>query len=214
MNNLDFLKKYKLFIVDYDGTILNSMDMWKTTLSRFLKSENIPFSEDIDEISKEQTNIESVKYMNEKYFPNLTFDELSNKMYDFVKKEYVKQKLKDNAEYLLRELNKIGRVVLFSATATELLNDSFKTNNIVDCFDHVYSASEMNTTKVDGIGFNEVLKLENYKKEETLILEDVFHAIKGAKLQKFDCLAIYDNQRSWNEIIKVADYNLDLSKII
>jgi beta-phosphoglucomutase-like phosphatase (HAD superfamily) len=214
LNNLDFLKKYKLFIVDYDGTILDSMNMWKTTLSNFLKSENIIFDEDIDEVSKEQTNIESVKYINEKYFPNLTFDELSTKMYDFVRKEYVKQELKENANILLKEIKNIGRVVLFSATATELLNDSFKVNNIDNYFDFVYSASEMNTTKVDGIGFNKVLELENIKKEDALIIEDVFHAIKGAKLQNFDVLAIYDNQRSWNKIISVADYNLDLSKLI
>ncbi len=214
MNNLDFLKKYKLFIVDYDGTILDSMNMWKTTLSNFLKSENIIFDEDIDEVSKEQTNIESVKYINEKYFPNLTFDELSTKMYDFVRKEYVKQELKENANILLKEIKNIGRVVLFSATATELLNDSFKVNNIDNYFDFVYSASEMNTTKVDGIGFNKVLELENIKKEDALIIEDVFHAIKGAKLQNFDVLAIYDNQRSWNKIISVADYNLDLSKLV
>lgn len=214
MNNLDFLKKYKLFIVDYDGTILDSMNMWKYTLSNFLKSENIIFTEDIDEISKEQTNIESVKYINSKYFPYLSFDELSNKMYDFVRKEYVKQKLKVNADILLKKLKSIGRVVLFSATATELLNDSFNVNNINDYFDHVYSASQMNTTKVDGIGFNKVLELEKIKKEDALIIEDVYHAIKGAKLQNFDCLAIYDNQRSWNKIISLADYNLDLSKII
>lgn len=214
MNNLDFLKKYKLFIVDYDGTILDSMNMWKTTLSNFLKSENIIFDEDIDEVSKEQTNIESVKYINEKYFPNLSFDELSTKMYDFVRKEYVKQELKENANILLKEIKNIGRVVLFSATATELLNDSFKVNNIDNYFDCVYSASEMNTTKVDGIGFNKVLELENIKKEDALIIEDVFHAIKGAKLQNFDVLAIYDNQRSWNKIISVADYNLDLSKLV
>ena len=214
MNNLDFLKKYKLFIVDYDGTILDSMNMWKTTLSNFLKSENIIFDEDIDEVAKEQTNIESVKYINEKYFPNLSFDELSIKMYDFVRKEYVKQELKENANILLKEIKNIGKVVLFSATATELLNDSFKVNNIDNYFDFVYSASEMNTTKVDGIGFNKVLELEDIKKEDALIIEDVFHAIKGAKLQNFDVLAIYDNQRSWNKIISVADYNLDLSKLV
>ena len=72
----------------------------------------------------------------------------------------------------------------------------------------------MNTTKVDGIGFNKVLELENINKEDALIIEDVFHAIKGAKLQNFDVLAIYDNQRCWNKIISVADYNLDLSKLI
>ncbi len=59
MSNFDFLNKYKLFIVDYDGTILDSMRMWETTLSRFLDSENIKYDVDIDDLAKKQTNIES-----------------------------------------------------------------------------------------------------------------------------------------------------------
>ena len=51
MNNLSFLNKYKLFIVDYDGTILDSMRMWRTLLSNFLNEEGIVYNEDIDEIN-------------------------------------------------------------------------------------------------------------------------------------------------------------------
>ena len=77
LNNFSFLDKYKLFIVDYDGTILNSMRMWETTLSSFLKSENVSFDVDIDELAKEQTNSESVEYMNKNYFPNLSMNSVS-----------------------------------------------------------------------------------------------------------------------------------------
>ena len=104
MNNLSFLNKYKLFIVDYDGTILDSMRMWRTLLSSFLNEEGIIYNEDIDEISKEQTNSESVKYMNEHYFPNMEYQDLENKMYQYVKQKYVLQKVKPNAVELLKQL--------------------------------------------------------------------------------------------------------------
>ena len=94
MNNLDYLNKYKLFIVDYDGTILDSMRMWNTMLSEFLKSENIKFDVDIDKLAKEQTNKESVEYIHDNYFSNITKSELENKMYDFVRVRYIKQILK------------------------------------------------------------------------------------------------------------------------
>ena len=213
MNNLDFLKKYKLFIVDYDGTILDSMRMWETTLSSFLKSENISFDVDIDELSKEQTNSESVEYMNKNYFPDLTFDELANKMYQFVKRQYVKQKLKNNATILLNELRKYGKVVLFSATSNELLNDSFNSTGVNDYFDYVYSASEMKTTKTNGIGFLKVIEKENINKEDVLVIEDVYHAISGAKEQHIDTLAIFDNQNHWNDIKKLSNYNLNLDEL-
>ena len=75
--------------------------------------------------------------------------------------------------------------------------------------DYVYSASNMNTTKTNGIGFLKIMELENVKKEDALVVEDIYHAIKGAKEQGFDTLAIYDNQDDWNEIINISNYNLN-----
>ena len=213
MNNLDYLKKYKLFIVDYDGTLLDSMPMWNTLLSRFLADNNIKTDIDIDKISVEQTNAESVEFMRKTFFTDLTFDELADKMYQYVKKQYVKQILKPNAIKLLEELKKCGRIVLFSATALELLNDSFATNGINKYFDYVYSASNMSTSKTNGIGFIKVLEKENIDIKDTLVVEDVYHAIAGAKNQNIDTLAIYDRQRHWEDIKKLATYNLNLEDL-
>ncbi|MBQ7642161.1 MAG: HAD family phosphatase [Acholeplasmatales bacterium] len=208
-NKLEYLNKYKLFIVDYDGTLIDSMGMWRHLLSSFLKDNNISFDVDIDEISKEQTNSESVKYIHDNYFSNITYKELENKMYEYVKKQYVLQKEKLGAKAFLKELKKYGKVVLFSATANELLNDSFKTNGLDEYLDYVYSASNMNTTKTNGIGFLKIIELENIKKEDALVVEDIYHAIKGAKEQGFATLAVYDNQDDWNEIINISNYNLN-----
>ena len=213
LNNLDYIKNYKLFIVDYDGTILDSMGMWSKLLSNFLKDEGIECDVDIDEIAKEQTNAESVKYMNEHYFKDLTFDELADKMYNYVKKQYVKQLLKPNATKLLEELKKAGRVVLFSATATELLNDSFTTNNVNQYFDYIYSASDLGTTKTNGVGYELIIDFEKINKEEVLVVEDVYHGIDGARSKNIDTLAIYDKQRYWEDIKKISTYNLVLEEL-
>ena len=183
-------------------------------LSEFLKSENIKFDVDIDKLAKEQTNKESVEYIHENYFSNITKSKLENKMYDFVRIRYIKQILKTNAEVMLSEMKKYGKVVLFSATAKELLEDSFKTNNINRFFDEVYSAGDLNTTKSGGLGYEVVLNLEGFKKEDTLVVEDVNHAIKGARSLNFDTLAIYDSQKSWNEIKEISTYSLNLLDLI
>jgi len=212
-NSLDFLKNYKLFIVDYDGTLLDSMHMWRHLLSNFLNDNNIKYDEDIDEISKEKTNSEAVKYIHDNYFKEISYLDLQNKMYEYVKKQYVLQKEKLGAKAFLKELKKYGKVVLFSATANELLNDSFKTTGLDEYLDYVYSASNMNTTKTNGIGFLKIIELENVKKEDALVVEDIYHAIKGAKEQGFDTLAIYDNQDDWNEIINISNYNLNYKNL-
>lgn len=213
MSKLDYLNKYKLFIVDYDGTLLDSMHMWNYLLSNFLKDSNVKFDVDIDEIAKEQTNAEAVSYIHKNYFKNMSYAELEDKMYRYVRKQYVLQKLKPGAIDLLEELRKHGRVVLFSATANELLEDSFKTNGINKYFDCIYSASNMGITKSGGTGFNKIIEIESITKDKTLVVEDVMHAIEGAKNQGFDTLAIYDRQNHWNDIVKLSNYNIILDDI-
>ena len=213
MNNLNYLNKYKLFIVDYDGTILDSMRMWSTLLSSFLKDNNIETDLDIDKLAVEQTNSESVEFMRNLFFKDLTFDELADKMYQYVKLQYVKQNLKNNANLLLEELKKNGRVVLFSATDLSLLNDSFKTNGVDKYFDYIYSASNMGTSKTNGVGYIKVLEKENIDIKDCLVVEDVMHAIKGAKYQNIDTLAIYDGQNHWNDIKEISTYNLNLEDL-
>ena len=147
------------------------------------------------------------------FFQDLTFDELAYKMYEYVKLQYVKQKLKNNAKVLLEKLKECGRVVLFSATALELLDDSFKTNGVNKYFDYIYSASNMGTSKTNGVGYLKVLEREGFDLKDCLVVEDVFHAIKGARFQSIDTLAIFDNQNYWEDIKEISTYNLNLEDL-
>lgn len=210
MNNFSFLDKYKLFIVDYDGTVLDSMGMWDKLISSFVKDEGIVTDIDVDKVVIKQTSVETLNYLHETFFNNISKEDLENRLFNYVKKSYIKQELKPNAIKLLDEFAKRGKIILFSATANYLLNASFETNNVNKYFKNVYSASDLKTTKLDGSGYELVCGLENYRTEDALVVEDAIYAIEGAKSKNFDCLAIYDFQKSWEEIKKLADYNLDL----
>ena len=213
MNNFNFLDKYKLFIVDYDGTVLNSMRMWDHLISSFVKEEGIITDIDVDKVVIKQTSNETLNYLHETFFNNISKEDLENRLFNYVKKSYIKQELKPNVITLLNEFKRRGKIILFSATANHLLNASFEKNNINKYFDSIYSASDLKTTKLDGSGFELVCNLENYKLEEALVVEDAIYAIEGAKSKNFDCLAIYDYQKSWKKIVKTADYNLNLEDI-
>ena len=213
MNNYSFLDKYKLFIVDYDGTVLDSMRMWDKLISSFVKDEGIVTDIDVDKVVIKQTSVETLNYLHETFFNNISKEDLENRLFNYVKKSYIKQELKPNAIKLLDEFAKRGKIILFSATANYLLNASFEKNNVNKYFKNVYSASDLKTTKLDGSGYELVCGLENYKTEEALVVEDAIYAIEGAKSKNFDCLAIYDYQKSWEKIIKTADYNLNLEDI-
>ena len=214
LSNYDFLDKYKLFIVDYDGTVLDSMRMWDKLISSFVKEEGIVTNIDVDKVAIKQTNKETLNYLHETFFSDESIEKLEKRLFEYVKKSYVKQSLKPNVLKLLNEFSKRGKIILFSATASHLLNASFEVNKVNQYFSNIYSASDLKTTKLDGSGFELVCSLENSKLSEALVVEDAIYAIEGAKNKNIDVLAIFDYQKSWDKIKNIADYNLDLSQLV
>ena len=204
---------YKLFIVDYDGTIISSMEMWQHTCSGFLKSKGCKLDIDIDSKVITMTNRDAASYVQANYLPQLTLFQVIGEMNEYVKKSYVNQKLKPNALELLKKLKGIGRVVLYSATSIPLLEASLNALGIREYFDEIYSGSELCWSKQDGTGFLNLITKEGFNKEDTLVIEDSTHAILGAKKQGFKVLGVEDsgNQRHLFLDYELTDYFLPLN---
>ena len=58
INNLEELRKYDLFVVDFDGTIVDSMFMWRYICPNFLIYKNIHTEDDILSMITSLTNKE------------------------------------------------------------------------------------------------------------------------------------------------------------
>lgn len=202
---------FKLFIVDYDGTIIDSMGMWSHTWSGFLKEMSVSFNEDIDPIVIPMTDSDAAKYVQANYLPQFSLSEILSKMVEYTKKSYVKQKLKPNALALLKKIKAIGIVVLYSATSMELLKSSINALGIGEYFDEIYSGSGLSWNKGDGTGFLNVAFKEGFKKEEALVIEDSYHAYIGAKKQGLKVLGVEDTNLSHLFLdYEICDYYLPL----
>ena len=203
---------YKLFIVDYDGTLLNSLPMWDDIASRYVKSKKIEPEKDLDKIVKLQTNDETAVYLSKKYFNNIDPKKLIIDIDSFIEKEYLNIKINKGAKELLNNIKDKGKVVLFSATSKSLIEKSLKINNIDDIFMNLYTSTNFNFTKTDGTGFLKVLENEGYKLEDTIVIEDATHAILGAKSKGFNVLSIatYKNIKDINKILNNSDYMIKM----
>lgn len=209
----EVFNKYDLFIVDFDGTIADTMKMWKTICLDFVRSLNINPKEDLYMKISSKTNIEIAKIIRDEYLIDYTHEEVINMLFEFIRLEYVKQDLKPNAVNLLKDLNKFGKVVLYSATANSVLDVLLNKFDLKKYYTNIYSGSDLGFSKADGSGYLEVIKLEGGCKK-ALILEDALHAIEGAKKQNLDVLAIidYSNINCLDQVKEYADYILDLEK--
>ena len=213
MSKIFNLYDYDLFIVDFDGTIVDTMKMWKTICLDFVRSLNINPKEDLYNKISSRTNIEIAGIIRDEYLKQYSYNEVENMLFDFIKSEYIKQDIKVNAVKLLEDLNKIGKVVLYSATANSVLDVLLDKFNLRKYYTNVYSGSDLGLSKADGSGYLEIIKLEGGC-NKPLILEDALHAIEGAKKQNLDVLAIvdYSNINCLDTVKEYADYIIDLEQ--
>ena len=211
-NSLD-LTKYDLFVVDFDGTIVDTMEMWVHICPNFILSLNKQPEADIYIKITSKTNVEIAKFVRDEYFPEYSYDEIVVKFFEFIKSEYIKQDIKPNAIKLLEDLNKQGKVVLYSATASNVLEVLLNKFNLKQYFQGIYSGSDLGLTKRDGSGYVEVIKMCG-ECNKALILEDALHAIIGARSKGLDVLAILDfsNRHIIEKVEENATYVLELNE--
>ena len=209
-------KKYNYFIVDYDGTLLNSLNMWTDVASRFIKSKGLTPEADLDLIVKKQTNAETAAYMQQKYFKDLTIDELANEIDSFIAKEYLSIIINDGVKEFLDILKSNGKLVLFTATSYPLIEASAKINNIFNYFDEFYTSTNFDYSKSDGKGFKLLKENNNIDLSKALVVEDATHALAGAKSAGFNVLGIktWKNIKDYNIVKECCDYYIDIRKWI
>lgn len=209
-------QKYNYFIIDYDGTLLNSLDMWADIASRYIKSKGLTPEVDLDLIVKKQTNAETAAYMKEKYFNNLEVDEVAKDIDSFIAKEYLSIKINEGVKEFLDLLKNNGKLVLFTATSYPLIEASLKNNNIFNYFEEFYTSTNFDYSKTDGTGFELLKEQNNLDLEKTLVIEDALHALVGAKSKGFNVLGIKTkkNIKDYDTIRKSCDYYIDIRKWI
>lgn len=207
------LKDYDLFIVDFDGTIVDTMEMWKHICPNFIESLGKPKDDQIYLKITSKTNVEIANFVRDEYLQEHSYEEVTKMFFDFIKSQYIKQNIKENAIKLLIDLNKYGKVVLYSATATDVLNVLLDKFDLRQYFQGIYSGSDLSITKRDGTGYLKVIELAGGC-NKPLVLEDAVHAVIGASSQGLDVLTILDySNRDHLDIVKeYTTYLIDLKK--
>ena len=75
-------------IFDLDGTLIDSMKVWSEVDRKFFRIHNAVPPEDISETVKKMTIQESSEYLRDNFFPQMTWQEISEEIQQLVRHEY------------------------------------------------------------------------------------------------------------------------------
>lgn len=207
MKNLDGV------IFDVDGTLLDSMYVWKNAGPNYLKSKGIDTTGQPNKVFKAMTLLQAAQHYQEEYGIKESTDEIIAGIYKGIEKYYFDDViLKDGVADFLQKLYS-DNVKMCIATATDryLIEAAFKRLGISHYFSQIFTSSEVGIGKSNPKIYFKALEHLQTKKENTLVFEDALYAIKTAKKADFKVVGVYDKFESDSQdIIKeIADFYIN-----
>ena len=196
-------------IFDLDGTLIDSMFIWDTLGEDYLKSMGIVPKENLAEIFKTFTLEQAAEYYRNHYGIRLSIQEIVAGINNMVAERYrTKVVLKTGIRDFLKRLQSAG-VKMCVATITErpIVEDVLKNLSVREYFSEIFICPEVGCSKETPEIYRQALKHLGTKKAETVVFEDVLHALKTAKDDGFKVAAVYDEHEPMQgEVKEISDY--------
>ena len=197
-------------IFDVDGTLLDSMEIWEDVAIRYLKSIGVEAEPDLPEVMFTMSLPEGAAYVKEHYRLTRETDEIIQGVLDIIRKYYEETApLNPGVTKILEELSR-KRIPMTVATSNnkEEVEAAFKRLGIASYFSRIFTCEEVGAGKTRPDIYMKAAEYMGTRPEETVIFEDVLHAIRTAKKAGFLAVGLYDeaSKADQEEIKKEADW--------
>ncbi|MDE7307992.1 MAG: HAD family phosphatase [Lachnospiraceae bacterium] len=206
------LKTAKAVIFDVDGTLLDSMYVWKNAGEKYLDSLDIEAEPDLGDRLFAMSLEGAADYIRENYHLNKSREAIIAQVIQLVETEYFYNiPLKSGAERFLKLL-KENNIPMAVATSSDrrVVEAAFKRLGIFDYFGRIFTCSETGAGKDKPDIYYRAAEYLGYPPEKIWVFEDALHAAQTAKNAGFHVTGIYDSSCAEQEKLKkLADIYIE-----
>lgn len=207
------------YLFDFDGTLVDSVPVYRSTLFRILDENNVSYGDDLIKIVTPLGFPNTAKYFVEKLGLPLTPEDTYALMLEYMTEDYsTRVEAKSNVISVLRELKARGHSMsILSGSPHSSLDPCLARLGITELFDNVWSCNDFNTGKSDPQIYHRVAELMGTAIENVIFLDDNFNSCKTAKDAGAIVYGVYDDSsREYIEEIKsITDrYIYDFSELL
>jgi HAD superfamily hydrolase (TIGR01509 family) len=199
-------------IFDLDGTLLDSMHIWRSVGEDYLISVGKVPTPDIREILKPLSLREASEYVRTTYDIPLTAEQIGDGINALMEEKYRSFiPLKATALEFLQKLKSAGvRMCIATATARHLVEMALSRLGIAHFFLGLTTCTEVGRGKDQPDIYFKALDILGTEKDRTVIFEDALYAIRTAKKAGFFVAGVLDAHEGndQNEVAKTADWYL------
>ncbi|PKM96112.1 MAG: HAD family hydrolase [Firmicutes bacterium HGW-Firmicutes-1] len=207
------LKNIEAVLFDLDGTLIDSMWLWKTIDIEYLKKFDIEFPDDFQDEIEGMSFTETAQFFKERFNLPVEVDSIKQDWNEMAGEYYrnrvpLKECVQEFLEYLLKNEYKIG---IGSSNSIELVGMIVDKFSLRGHFGSIRTSCEVNKGKPHPDIYLKVAQDLGVKPENCLVFEDVPAGIMAAKNAGMKVCAIYDDfsKNIIDEIKALADYFID-----
>ena len=195
----------KYIIFDLDGTLIDSMPVWRGTGSGFLKNHNFPVPANLMDVVKTQTIWQTAEWFRSDLGVPMEAEDIVNEIVESVVEAYrhtipLKEGVK---EYLEQKYQEGVQMCILTASEADYIYPALDRLDIRKYFSHVLTCTELGKYKDDGAAYLSAMELMGGTLEDTVVFEDAYYAVKGAKSVGFPVYAVLDEAVRKDDIEKI-----------
>lgn len=204
-------------IFDFDGTLFDSMHVWKGIRFKFFDIIGIELSEEDKEAFTGLYLRETILLAKEKFALQESYEELLEKVFDYIRGRYmVEAEPKNDIIEFLEKLKAKGvKMGIATATGESALIPLLEKYGMSHYFSAIYSTYTVGASKREPEVYDVVLRELGTKKETTWVFEDALYAATTAKANGYNVVGIYDaSEPQPEELKKLSDIYIQSYKEI
>lgn len=196
-------------IFDADGTLIDSMPMWRSLGRRYLQSLDIIPERGLDARLYAMSFDEGCEYLSAHY----GLIDVKAGIFAMIERFYRDDVLLKPGinEYLEKLRQHNIPMVIATVGDRELLTSALIRTGIDKYFREIFTGSELNTTKHEPLIYLECARYLGLEPENIAVFEDALYAIRTAKKAGFITFGVMDstNLHDTDEIQRIADYYVE-----
>ncbi len=189
------LREVRGVIFDADGVLLDSLSVWKTLGSRFLRRRGIVATADLDRRLFSMSLEQGAECLRREYHLPESEAEIRAGLQDMLRDFYVHEVgLKEDAAALLRSLSE-EKIPMALATSSPRahVEAALQRNGVLSYFERrIFTVEELGTSKHTPEIYLAAAESLGTVPAETLVFEDSLYALRTAKAAGFRTVGVYD----------------------
>ena len=183
------------YLFDFDGTLVDSMPTYVSTMLRILDENHISYQKDIVKTITPLGANGTAEYFIRELGLNMPKEQLMQRMGQYLADAYFYRiPAKEHVTSVLKELKDRGASLnVLTASPHLMLDPCLKRLELWDLFDNIWSCDDFHTTKADPDIYVRAAAKMGTTVEKVLFLDDNLNADKTAKAAGMLTCGVYDD---------------------